>query len=264
MVDDDDDYDNDCDEAGNDDDFTAPLSPAAAQPAVTSAGYWTINVTSRKRTCSVAIFEIIQEIIETNILTKLHEDRTLKENVPPPGGHIFQPTGTIFELVHNIFGTHLLTKCNEDRTINAAYIIGTNLLIKFHGDRTINVGSRLLQKFYYCHIWKNAPPPDIIGTNLFKCHVDRTINEASREKCPVPSRKSLQTTGTIFELIQDIIWKHFLTKFHEDRTINVGSSVNNILLGKNTLTKFHDDQTINVDASVLTRQMLTPHDRYLT
>ncbi|KAH3751410.1 hypothetical protein DPMN_185966 [Dreissena polymorpha] len=80
------------------------------------------------------------------------------EKCPNPGGHVFQPTRTIFELVQDIIGTILLTKVHKDRTINVAsrpngchvfqptrhiiefaqVIIRTNLLTKFHGDRTIN------------------------------------------------------------------------------------------------------------------------------
>ncbi|KAH3786223.1 hypothetical protein DPMN_164328 [Dreissena polymorpha] len=80
------------------------------------------------------------------------------KNAPPPGGHVFKPTGTIFEFVRDIIGTHCLTKCHEARTINVAsrknapprgahvveptgtmfelaqYIIGTTLLTKFHDD----------------------------------------------------------------------------------------------------------------------------------
>ncbi|KAH3819171.1 hypothetical protein DPMN_120904 [Dreissena polymorpha] len=108
-----------------------------------------------------------------------------EKNAPSTDGHVFQPTGTIFELVQDIIGTNLLTKFHDDRTINIAsrvltrknatppwwpYINGANHLTKFHDDRTINVSSR-----------ENAPPPDIIGTNLLtKFHEDRKINVTSR------------------------------------------------------------------------------------
>ncbi|KAH3781718.1 hypothetical protein DPMN_159622 [Dreissena polymorpha] len=75
-----------------------------------------------------------------------------------------------------------------------------------------------------------------------------------------------QATITIFELVQDIIRKTLLTKFHDDRTINVASIVLTSIfefvqdiIGTNLLTKFHEDWTINVASRVLTRQMLTPH-----
>ncbi|KAH3748723.1 hypothetical protein DPMN_183173 [Dreissena polymorpha] len=93
---------------------------------------------------------------------KFHEDWKINETCPPPGSHVFQPTGIIFELIQDI--------------------IGMNLLIKFHEDRTVNVASRV----------KNAPPlgshvfqaniiifeliQDIIETNLLtKIHEDLTI-----------------------------------------------------------------------------------------
>ncbi|KAH3885567.1 hypothetical protein DPMN_009562 [Dreissena polymorpha] len=128
----------------------------------------------------VTIFEPIQDISGTNLLSKFHEDwkinvafRVLtRKNAPLPGGHVFQPTGIIFELIQDI--------------------IGMNLLTKFYEDQTINVASRVLTRFYYSHIRKNAPP---LGSHVFQANV------------------------TIFELIQDIIETNLLTKFHEDWTI---------------------------------------------
>ncbi|KAH3786565.1 hypothetical protein DPMN_164672 [Dreissena polymorpha] len=104
----------------------------------------------------------------------------------------------------------------------------------------MNVASRVLTM-------KNAQTPDdnvfvdnIIGTNLLtKFHDDRTINVASRAKCPPPGGHIFQATVTIFELVQDI-------------------------MGANLLTKFHDDQTINMTSRVLTRPMLTPQDAQRT
>ncbi|KAH3877033.1 hypothetical protein DPMN_000887 [Dreissena polymorpha] len=151
---------------------------------------------------------LAQNIIGTNLLTKFHEDRKInvasrvltRKNAPPPGSHVFQPTGIIFELVQDI--------------------IGMNLLTKFHEDRRVNVASRVLTRFYYSHIRKNALLlgghvfqaniiifkliQNIIETNLLtKFHEDWTINVASRA--------------------QNIIGTNLLTKFHEDRKINVAS-----------------------------------------
>ncbi|KAH3888759.1 hypothetical protein DPMN_012799 [Dreissena polymorpha] len=169
----------------------------------------------------------------------------------PLGGHVFPPTGTIFELIQDIIGTNHLTKFHDDRTINVASrvltrknapppdIIRTNLLTKFHEDRKINVASRVLTR-------KNAPPPgshvfqptsiifelvqDIIGVNLLtKFHEDLTINVASRvhikKNAPPLGSHVFQANVTIFKLIQDIIETNLLTKFHEDWTINVASRV---------------------------------------
>ncbi|KAH3897148.1 hypothetical protein DPMN_021333 [Dreissena polymorpha] len=135
---------------------------------------------------------------------------------------LFQATGTIF-------GTNLLTKFHDDRTINVASRILTgknatphwrpwsNILTKFHDVRKINVASRVLTRFYYSHIWKNAPPH---GGHVY------------------------QPTGIILKLVQDIIRMNLLTKFHEDWTINVATRVKNAQpLGSHTnlLTKFHED-----------------------
>ncbi|KAH3821708.1 hypothetical protein DPMN_123475 [Dreissena polymorpha] len=65
----------------------------------------------------------------------------------------------------------------------------------------------------------------------------------------------------IFRQKQDIIGTNLLTKFHENRKINVTPRVltrknapppGNII-GMNLLTKFHEDRTINVASRVLTR-----------
>ncbi|KAH3897687.1 hypothetical protein DPMN_021881 [Dreissena polymorpha] len=79
--------------------------------------------------------------------------------------------------------------------------------------------------------------------------------------------------------LEDIIGTNLLTKFHDDRTVNVASRVKNALpLGShffqanvtifkliqdiietNFLTKFHEDWTLNLASRELTRQMFTPH-----
>ncbi|KAH3889836.1 hypothetical protein DPMN_013901 [Dreissena polymorpha] len=132
------------------------------------------------------IFKLIRDIHIANVLTKFHDDmaknvtsrvseinvasRALtRKNAPPPGCHVFQPTGIIFKLIQDI--------------------IGMNHLTKFHEDWAINVVSRVLTRFYYSHIRKNAPP---LGSHVFQANV------------------------TICELIQDIIKTNLLNKFHED------------------------------------------------
>ncbi|KAH3776813.1 hypothetical protein DPMN_178246 [Dreissena polymorpha] len=72
-------------------------------------------------------------------------------------------------------------------------------------------------------------------------------------------------TGTIFKPIQDIIRTNHLTKFHDDRTINVASRVltrKNApppdIIRTNLLTKFLEDRKINVASRVLTRKNALP------
>ncbi|KAH3892985.1 hypothetical protein DPMN_017122 [Dreissena polymorpha] len=79
--------------------------------------------------------------------------------------------------------------------------------------------------------------------------------------------------GALVKLVLDIIGMNFLTKFHEDRSINVASRVKNAptlgshvfqanvtifkliqdIIETNLLTKFHEDWTIKVASRVLTR-----------
>ncbi|KAH3782583.1 hypothetical protein DPMN_160500 [Dreissena polymorpha] len=160
-------------------------------------------------------------IFGTNLLTKFHIDRKkvasrvitrfyyshndIRKNSPPPGSHVFQPTGIIFKIVQDI--------------------IGMNLLTKFHEDRTVNVASRVLTRFYYSHIRKHAPPLGSHTNLLTKFHEDWTMNVTSRvltrKNAPPLGSHIFQANVSIFELIQDIIETNLLTKFHEDWTINV-------------------------------------------
>ncbi|KAH3790949.1 hypothetical protein DPMN_169157 [Dreissena polymorpha] len=165
------------------------------------------------------VMDLVQGIIGTYLLTKLHEDRTVnvasREKCPAPCGYVFRATGTFFKLVQDIIGTNLLTKFHDDRTINVASrekiwrppcghvfqpsktiyklvhdIIDSNILTEFHDDRTINVASRVLTRKNYSAPLRSlltrkkysAPlRPYIHGTNLFiKFHKDRTIHWASR------------------------------------------------------------------------------------
>ncbi|KAH3876238.1 hypothetical protein DPMN_000075 [Dreissena polymorpha] len=192
-------------------------------------------------------------IIGTNLLTKFHKDRKINEasrvltrkNALPAGSHVLQPTGIIFEHVQDI--------------------IGINLLTKFHEDRTVNVASRVLTRFYYRHIQKNAPPLGSHANFLTKFHEDWKINE----QCPAPDGHVFKATKTMFELIQDIIRTNLLTKFHDDRIINVTSRVLTrknapppwwpSFIGINLLTKFHEDPTINVASRVKNASPLGSH-----
>ncbi|KAH3837410.1 hypothetical protein DPMN_110799 [Dreissena polymorpha] len=86
------------------------------------------------------------------------------------------------------------------------------------------------------------------------------------KNAPPPESHVFQTTRTIYELVQDIIGINLLTKFHEDRTINVASrkmpcphKLIQYNIWTNLLTNFHEDQKI-VSSRVLTRQMLALHD----
>ncbi|KAH3857359.1 hypothetical protein DPMN_099966 [Dreissena polymorpha] len=133
----------------------------------------------------------------------------IKKNAPPLGSHVFQAKVTIFELIQDIIKTNLLTKFHENWTINVASrcaqfahlrgetnvlskfhenwaknrkmpcplvamffhriptifklvrdINKTNVLTNFHDDWAKIVTSRVLtrENCHYIHIEKNAPP----------------------------------------------------------------------------------------------------------
>ncbi|KAH3853130.1 hypothetical protein DPMN_095652 [Dreissena polymorpha] len=209
---------------------------------------WAKNVISRVEKCPAAAmffhrsgpFSNSSDIsIKPMILINFHDDWAkivtsrvfTRKTAPPTGGHVCQQTGTTFELNQHIIKTDILTKLHENWALNVTStvfeldrdIIGTNILTKFHEDRTINVASRVFKNKS-----KNAPPP---GSHVFHhtFQEDWTINGTSkvltRKNAPPTGSNVFQPTGNIFELVQNIIGTNLLTKFLEDRTINVASSV---------------------------------------
>ncbi|KAH3748178.1 hypothetical protein DPMN_182616 [Dreissena polymorpha] len=150
------------------------------------------------------IFKLNSRIKETNVLSKFHENWAknvtsivftcfhyihIEKNAPPTGGHVFSPISTIFQLI---------------RDINK-----TNVLTNFHGDWAKIVTSRVFtrENCHYIHIEKNAPPTG----HVFSIH---QLNQSKIVTSRVFTRKTAPPTGG-----------HLLTKFHEDGTRNVASTV---------------------------------------
>ncbi|KAH3811099.1 hypothetical protein DPMN_139502 [Dreissena polymorpha] len=201
------------------------------------------------------IFELVQDIIRTNVLTMLHENwiiivtlsvkqgtklceinvasrvftrfNHIRQNALPSGGHVFQQTRIILELNQDVIETYVVTKFHTNQTINFASRVKNAPLNGGHfpEDRTINVASRALTR-------KNARTPGgHYWEKIFmtKFHDDRTMNVASRvltrKNGQPPCNHVFKPTGTIFELVQYIIVTNLMTKFHDDWTINVISKV---------------------------------------
>ncbi|KAH3884550.1 hypothetical protein DPMN_008533 [Dreissena polymorpha] len=220
----------------------------------------TINVASRVKNApplsshvfqaNVTKNETIQDINKTNLLTKFHEDWTInvasrvltRKNDPPLGDHVFQPTGIIFELVQDINGMNLLTKFHEDWTINVASRVknapplGSHVFqAKFHEDRKINVARKTTSPpggHVFSPIWTIFElVRDINETNvLTKFHDDWAKIVTSRvftRNTAMPPGGHLHedwasnVTSTVFELSRGINGTNVLTKFNEDRSINV-------------------------------------------
>ncbi|KAH3707151.1 hypothetical protein DPMN_066548 [Dreissena polymorpha] len=132
-----------------------------------------------------------------------------------------------------------------------------NLLTKFYVDRRTNVTSKV----------KNAPP---LGSHVFQASIGnksftKAIYSIITKNAPPPGGHVFKETKTIFEFIQDIIRTN-LTKFHEDRKMNVASRVltrKNAsppdIIGMNLLTKFREDWTINVASRVKNAPPLGSH-----
>ncbi|KAH3695503.1 hypothetical protein DPMN_082963 [Dreissena polymorpha] len=107
----------------------------------------------------------IQDIIRTNVPTKVHEE--IKSQ--PPGSHAFKQTRTILELIQDIAKTNILIKNHEDWTINVTYLVLTRKNDPLSGDHVFQPTGTIFE-----------PIQDIIGTNLLtKFHGDWTIKVAS-------------------------------------------------------------------------------------
>ncbi|KAH3788918.1 hypothetical protein DPMN_167082 [Dreissena polymorpha] len=163
------------------------------------------------------------------------------KTAPLPGCHVFSLTTTIFKLVRDIHITNVLTKFHDDKAKHVTYRVFTSFFTiqheypfshRFQGSSANSVGGDGGE-------WrKNAPP---LGSHVFQAKV------------------------TFFKLIQDIIGTNHLSKFHEDRKINVASRVKcpapwrPYIIGMNLLTKFYEDRTVNVASRVKNAPPLGSH-----
>ncbi|KAH3847762.1 hypothetical protein DPMN_090093 [Dreissena polymorpha] len=210
---------------------------------------WAKNVTSRVEKCPAHWGPYINK---TNILTNIHDDWAKIVTSRVFTSHVIQLTGTIFKL--------------------NSHIKETNVLTKFHENWAKNVTSRVFTCFHYIHIEKNAPATgshvfspiwtifelvrDTNNTNvLTNFHDDWakivTSRVFTRKTAPPTGGHVFQPTGTTFELNQHIIKTNILTNFELDRDF----------MGTKLLTKFHEDRTINVASRVFTNQMWTTDGR---
>ncbi|KAH3894108.1 hypothetical protein DPMN_018266 [Dreissena polymorpha] len=200
------------------------------------------------------IFELAKNVTssETYVLTKFHEDWAknvssrlftcfhysyihIEKTAPTPGGHVFPPIKTIFELVRDIHkinendprGGHVFSPIRTIFELNRR-VQETNVLNKFHKDWTENVTSIVFTCFQYIHIEKTAPP--------LSGHVFSSIWTIFELQTIETSRVFIS-----FELGRGIIGTNVLTKFHDDRTRNVASRMDD---GQKTIPKEHHENVV--------------------
>ncbi|KAH3828806.1 hypothetical protein DPMN_130790 [Dreissena polymorpha] len=147
---------------------------------------------------------------------------------------------TIFQLVQDINKTNVLTKFHDDKATNVTsrvftrktarpplrpYINKTNVFTKFHDDWANHVTSRVFTSLNYpvpLAAIENCPAlgrPYINKTNvLTKFHDDWakfvTSKVFTRKTAPPTGGHVFQRTGTTFKLNQHIIKTNILTKIH--------------------------------------------------
>ncbi|KAH3836790.1 hypothetical protein DPMN_110165 [Dreissena polymorpha] len=139
--------------------------------------------------------------------------RQKMKTAPLRGSHVFLLIGIICELFHDDWAKNSCYSTDRNHFLNS-HIKETCVLTKFHENWAKNVTSRV---FTY-----------INKTNvLTNFHDDWAKIVTSRVKTAPPTGGHVfQRTGTTFELNHHIIKTNkLLTKFHEDRTINVASRV---------------------------------------
>ncbi|KAH3700994.1 hypothetical protein DPMN_076010 [Dreissena polymorpha] len=124
------------------------------------------------------------------------------KTAPLPGGHVFSLIMTIFKLVRDIHITNAKHVTSSVHKLFYYINIRKKTPPGSHVFYTNPNHYRLAVSFAYANEtvtgWKNAPP---LGSHVFQAKV------------------------TIFELIHGIIGTNHLSKFHEDRKINVASRV---------------------------------------
>ncbi|KAH3724423.1 hypothetical protein DPMN_050239, partial [Dreissena polymorpha] len=90
-------------------------------------------------------------------------------------------------------------------------------------------------------------------------NVDTVSLKPLRKTAPPPGGHVFRWTDTIFELSWNIIITYVPNKFHKIGQKNFKLSQD--IIGTNVLTKFHENLTINLASTVLKRYMLTTHNR---
>ncbi|KAH3874831.1 hypothetical protein DPMN_038084 [Dreissena polymorpha] len=174
-------------------------------------------------------------------VTKTH----LRKTAPFPWQPCFSTDWSLFQTLLTYLGKKVLTKC--------------------HDNWAQNVTSRVLTCFHYIHIEKNSPPTggnvfspiwtifelvrEVNKTNVLTNFYDNwakilTSRVFTRKTAPLTGGHVFQRTVTTFELNQHIIKTNILTNFELDRDFT----------GTKLLTKFHEDRTINVASIVYTNK----------
>ncbi|KAH3780785.1 hypothetical protein DPMN_158607 [Dreissena polymorpha] len=134
------------------------------------------NVTCRKA----------QNIIWTNIVTKIYEDRKINvtsrvKNAPPPGSHVFQPIVTILEMIQDIIETYSLAKFCEDWNIDMASTELTRQLLTAHE------GHKAITKAHHEHSHKTALPNSGHVFKRTRSHNECAKHQTSRVCYPPPA-----------------------------------------------------------------------------
>ncbi|KAH3715063.1 hypothetical protein DPMN_057767 [Dreissena polymorpha] len=225
--------------------------------------------------------------VASRVLTRFYNSH-IRKNAPPLGSHVFQ-ANNYFQTYPRFIETNLLTKFHEDWTINVASRVLTkknapplvaivltkkNALPPWWPCFSTNwhqlvqdiIGMNLLTEFYYSHIYIDAALTTDAGLTI---HTKKTS--------PPPGGNVFPLITSIFKLVRDIHITNaknvtcriretnVLTKFHEDLTKNVTSRVENCPAppGDHVWTKFHDDWAKIVTSRVFTRNTAPPPGGHL-
>ncbi|KAH3852961.1 hypothetical protein DPMN_095482 [Dreissena polymorpha] len=214
---------------------------------------------------------------------------------PALGSYVFQANVTIFELIQDIIETNLLTIFHEDLTINVASRVLTRnvnartnpktspeqsaifqLVQEINKTNAKYVTSIVFNHKASLHIVTTAPTPK----NLPQPPGSHAKNVTSRVKLPPPPPGShvIQLTGTIFQLNSRIKETNVKTKFHENWAQNVSSrrkmprplaamffspiwtifELVRHINKTNVLINFHDDWAKIATSRVFTRKTAPP------
>ncbi|KAH3854369.1 hypothetical protein DPMN_096910 [Dreissena polymorpha] len=73
----------------------------------------------------------------------------MRKNAPPLGSRVFQANITIFELIQDIIETNLLTKVHEDWTIHVASRVLTRQMLTAHDERLKTDDEKAITKAHH-------------------------------------------------------------------------------------------------------------------
>ncbi|KAH3773338.1 hypothetical protein DPMN_174697 [Dreissena polymorpha] len=164
------------------------------------------------------------------VLTRFYNSHFYKENAPPHGSHVFQANIIIFKPIQDINETNILTKFHEDWTINVASRVFTTKNAPPFGSHVfqanVTISAQKLPPPLGGHVFSLIWTIFELVQNINKTNANILTSKEIFFTAPPPGGHLHEDwTCTVFELSRGINVTNVLQNFNEDQTINVESRV---------------------------------------